>query len=121
MRVFILWKNTLIELNMLAKLNTLSLLGIEALPVEVEVDVSSCLCLKTVLVGLPEQAVKEERPLRGTRDCQQRLHASQRSRGHQPRTCRTPQQLLRLICRSHWEYWLLAASFSRTNSLSMRP
>ena len=45
--------------RMLAKLNTLSLLGIEALPVEVEVDVSSSPLPKTVLVGLPEQAVKE--------------------------------------------------------------
>ncbi len=44
---------------MLAKLNTLSLLGIEALPVEVEVDVSSSPLPKTMLVGLPEQAVKE--------------------------------------------------------------
>ncbi len=47
------------ESTMLAKLNTLSLLGIEALPVEVEVDVSSAPLPKTVLVGLPEQAVKE--------------------------------------------------------------
>ena len=37
---------------MLAKLNTLSLLGIEALEVEVEVDVSSAPLPKTVLVGL---------------------------------------------------------------------
>lgn len=44
---------------MLAKLNTLSLLGIEALPVEVEVDVSSSPLPKTMLVGLPEAAVKE--------------------------------------------------------------
>ena len=44
---------------MLAKLNTLSLLGIEALPVEVEVDVSPGAMPKTVLVGLPEAAVKE--------------------------------------------------------------
>lgn len=44
---------------MLAKLNTLSLLGIEALPVEVEVDVSATSLPKTMLVGLPEQAVKE--------------------------------------------------------------
>jgi len=44
---------------MLAKLNTLSLLGIEALPVEVEVDVSGCPLPKTMLVGLPEAAVKE--------------------------------------------------------------
>jgi magnesium chelatase family protein len=44
---------------MLAKLHTYSLLGIEALPVEVEVDVSAGALPKTVLVGLPEQAVKE--------------------------------------------------------------
>lgn len=44
---------------MLAKLKTLSLLGIEALPVEVEVDVSSSALPKTMLVGLPEAAVKE--------------------------------------------------------------
>jgi len=44
---------------MLAKLKTFSLLGIEALPVEVEVDVSPAGLPKTVLVGLPEAAVKE--------------------------------------------------------------
>ena len=44
---------------MFAKLNTFSLLGIEALPVEVEVDVSPGAVPKTVLVGLPEAAVKE--------------------------------------------------------------
>jgi hypothetical protein len=36
---------------MLAKLKTFSLLGIEALPVEVEVDVSPSGLPKTVLVG----------------------------------------------------------------------
>ncbi len=44
---------------MLAKLHTFSLLGIEAVPVEVEVDVSPRALPKTVLVGLPEAAVKE--------------------------------------------------------------
>lgn len=44
---------------MLAKLRTFSLLGIEAVPVEVEVDVSPGALPKTVLVGLPEAAVKE--------------------------------------------------------------
>jgi magnesium chelatase family protein len=44
---------------MLAKLQTYSLLGIEAIPVEVEVDVSPGAMPKTVLVGLPEAAVKE--------------------------------------------------------------
>ena len=44
---------------MLAKLKTFSLLGIDALPVEVEVDVSPGAIPKTVLVGLPEAAVKE--------------------------------------------------------------
>src|SRR5262245_36492588 len=43
---------------MLAKLNTFALVGIDALPVEVEVDVSTGLP-KTVLVGLPELAVRE--------------------------------------------------------------
>ena len=44
---------------MLAKLKTFSLLGIEALPVEVEVDVSPASMPKAILVGLPEAAVKE--------------------------------------------------------------
>lgn len=44
---------------MLAKLKTFSLLGIDALPVEVEVDVSPAGLAKTILVGLPEAAVKE--------------------------------------------------------------
>jgi magnesium chelatase family protein len=44
---------------MLAKLQTFSLLGIDALPVEVEVDVSPGAIPKTILVGLPEAAVKE--------------------------------------------------------------
>ena len=44
---------------MLAKLKTFSLLGIEALPVEVEVDISAGALPKTVLVGLPEAAVRE--------------------------------------------------------------
>ncbi len=44
---------------MLAKLQTFSLLGIDAIPVEVEVDVSPGALPKVVLVGLPEAAVKE--------------------------------------------------------------
>lgn len=44
---------------MLAKLSTYSLVGIEALPVVAEVDVSPGAIPKTILVGLPEQAVKE--------------------------------------------------------------
>ncbi len=44
---------------MLAKLHTFSLLGIDALPVQVEVDVSPGALPKTILVGLPEAAVKE--------------------------------------------------------------
>ncbi|MGA2034784.1 MAG: magnesium chelatase domain-containing protein [Thermoguttaceae bacterium] len=44
---------------MLAKLKTFSLVGIDALPVEVEVDVSPSGLPKVVLVGLPEAAVKE--------------------------------------------------------------
>jgi magnesium chelatase family protein len=45
--------------SMLAKLKTFSLVGIDALPVEVEVDVSPSGLPKVVLVGLPEAAVKE--------------------------------------------------------------
>jgi len=44
---------------MLANLKTFSLGGSDALPVEVEVDVSPSGLPKTILVGLPEQAVKE--------------------------------------------------------------
>ncbi len=43
---------------MLAKLSTFALVGIDAVPVEVEVDASAGLP-KTVLVGLPEAAVRE--------------------------------------------------------------
>jgi magnesium chelatase family protein len=45
--------------GMLAKLKTFSLLGINAMPVEVEVDVSPRAMPKTILVGLPEAAVRE--------------------------------------------------------------
>ncbi len=43
---------------MLAKLNTFALVGIEGVPVQVEVDASAGLP-KTILVGLPEAAVRE--------------------------------------------------------------
>src|SRR3954471_11265178 len=43
---------------MLAKLSAFALVGIEAVPVEVEVDVAAGLP-KTILVGLPELAVRE--------------------------------------------------------------
>src|SRR3954464_13866509 len=43
---------------MLAKLHTFALAGIDAAPVEVEVDVSGGTA-KTIIVGLPEQAVRE--------------------------------------------------------------
>src|SRR5207245_5003449 len=44
--------------GMLAKLTTFALVGIEAVPVEVEVDASGGMP-KTILVGLPEMAVRE--------------------------------------------------------------
>lgn len=44
---------------MLAKLHTFALVGIDAVPVEVEVDVSTGALPKVILVGLPESAVKE--------------------------------------------------------------
>jgi magnesium chelatase family protein len=43
---------------MLAKLNTFALVGIDAIPVEAEIDTAGGLP-KTVLVGLPEMSVKE--------------------------------------------------------------
>jgi magnesium chelatase family protein len=43
----------------LAKLNTFALLGIDAVPVQVEVDRSYAQMPKTVMVGLPELAVRE--------------------------------------------------------------
>ncbi len=43
---------------MLAKLNAFALVGIEAMPVEVEVDTAAGMS-KTILVGLPELAVRE--------------------------------------------------------------
>ena len=44
---------------MLAQLRTFALLGIDAVPVEVEVDTAPAREPKTVLVGLPELAVRE--------------------------------------------------------------
>ena len=44
---------------MLAKLHTYSLFGIDAKPVEVEVDISPAAMPKTILVGLAEAAVRE--------------------------------------------------------------
>ena len=43
---------------MLAKLSAFALVGIDAMPVEVEVDTAAGLP-KTILVGLPELAVRE--------------------------------------------------------------
>ncbi len=44
---------------MLAQLRTFALLGIDAVPVDVEVDTSPAQQPKTVIVGLPEAAVRE--------------------------------------------------------------
>jgi magnesium chelatase family protein len=44
---------------MLARLHTFSLLGIDAVPVDVEVDVSQGALPSTVLVGLPDTAIRE--------------------------------------------------------------
>ena len=44
---------------MLARIHTFSLVGIDALPVVAEVDVSGAAIPKTILVGLPEAAVRE--------------------------------------------------------------
>ena len=44
---------------MLARLQTFSLVGVDAIPVEVEVDVSGGALPATILVGLPDAAVRE--------------------------------------------------------------
>ena len=44
---------------MLARLQTFSLFGIDAVPVDVEVDVSTSFLPATVLVGLPDTAIRE--------------------------------------------------------------
>ena len=44
---------------MLARLQTYSLFGIDAIPVDVEVDVSSGALPATVLVGMPDTAIRE--------------------------------------------------------------
>lgn len=44
---------------MLARLKTFTLLGIEAMAVDVEVDISPAAMPQTILVGLPDAAVKE--------------------------------------------------------------
>jgi len=44
---------------MLARLQTYSLFGIEAVPVDVEVDVSGGALPSTVLVGMPDAAIRE--------------------------------------------------------------
>ena len=44
---------------MLAQLRTFALVGIDAVPVEVEVDTAPSQMPKTVLVGLPELTVRE--------------------------------------------------------------
>ncbi len=66
---------------MLAKLKTFSLAGIDALPVEVEVDVSPAGLPKTVLVGLPEAAVKESTHRVEARDSKLRLPTPAEPRG----------------------------------------
>lgn len=45
--------------TMLARIHTFSMVGIDALPVVAEVDVSGAAIPKTILVGLPEAAVRE--------------------------------------------------------------
>jgi len=44
---------------MLARLQTFSLVGVDAIPVDVEVDVSGGALPATILVGLPDAAVRE--------------------------------------------------------------
>ena len=76
---------------MLAKLRTFSLVGIEAVPVEVEVDVSAGGLPKTVLVGLARGGGQGEHASRRTGAGQLGLSAAARSGGHQSGPGRTAQ------------------------------
>ena len=69
---------------MLAKLHTFSLLGIDALPVEVEVDVSPGGLPKTVLVGLARGGGQGEHASRRAGDGQLGLPAAAGPHRHQP-------------------------------------
>ena len=70
--------------GLLAKLKTFSLLGIQAMPVEVEVDVSPRAMPKTILVGLPGSRRPRKHSSLRTRDDQFRFSAAGRSSRHQP-------------------------------------
>jgi magnesium chelatase family protein len=83
---------------MLAKLHTFSLWGIDALPVEVEVDVSPGAIPKTVLVGLPEAAVKES------------THRVERALVNSWPRPSCPSRRHRSICPFRSEYWRAAAN-----------
>ena len=67
---------------MLARLHTFSLLGIDAVPVDVEVDVSAAAMPKTILVGLPEAAVRESRHRVDRAMVNSRFRAASGSRRH---------------------------------------
>ena len=76
---------------MLAKLKTFSLVGIEALPVEVEVDVSPCGLPKQVLVGLARSGGQGEHASRRTGDGQLGLSAPAKPHRRQPGPGRSAQ------------------------------
>ena len=69
---------------MLAKLHTFALLGIDAVPVEVEVDAAPGQ-IKTILVGLPEMAVRESVPPDRAGSGQPRVLPAVGPDDHQPR------------------------------------
>ncbi len=95
--------------GMLAKLYTYSLLGIQAMPVEVEVDVSPRAMPKTILVGLPEAAVRESthRVERALVNSGFMRPADRVVINLRPPSCQN--RPLRSICPSVWEFWLAAA------------
>ena len=72
---------------MLAKLHTFSLLGIEAVPVDVEVDVSATVMPKTILVALPEAVFKESTHRVERAMVNSGFPATALSGRHQPGTC----------------------------------
>ena len=106
---------------MLARLKTFTLSGIDALPVDCEIDISSSSMPKTILVGLPDTAVKEsthrvERAAlkqwvcQAARACSDQFSASGIY----------PNRLLPLIYPLHSVCLLQAAKYAVTKSINTR-
>ncbi len=105
---------------MLAKLNTFALVGIEAVPVDVEVDVSAGLP-KTILAGLPEAAVREgvNRIERALFNLGYERHPGARSSIWRRRTY--PRRRRLLTCPSRWAFSWRPAKYCPNRSRILPP